>query len=240
MKDINPGTIFFLFIILTAFGMPAPLMIFAFVAFVIFKSATNNQNQKGNGPRNQRDTRDNRRRERDYNRRSRQPEYQRPARRDYERPASKPTPKPKSNPFKNSGIEKYKDYDYEGSIEDFNKALQINPKDIAVHFNLACAYSLTEQKEKAFEHLDKAAELGFTDFGKIKTHDALAYLRIQDEFEDFEKNSYRLGKKSRENNTGNIAESQNLLEQLKKLAELREQGLLTEEEFSLQKKRLLG
>ncbi len=237
MKDINPGTIFFLFIILTAFGMPAPLMIFAFVAFVIFKSATNNQNPNGNGPRNQRD---NRRRERDYNRRNRQPEYQRPARRDYERPASRPTPKPKSNPFKNSGIEKYKDYDYEGSIEDFNKALQINPKDIAVHFNLACAYSLTEQKEKAFEHLDKATALGFSDFGKIKTHDALAYLRIQDEFEDFEKNRYRIGEKKQEKNPGNILESQNLLEQLKKLAELREQGLLTEEEFTLQKKRLLG
>jgi len=237
MKDINPGTIFFLFIILSAFGLPIPLMIFAFVAFVIFKSATNNQSPNGNGQRNQRD---NRRRERDYNRRGRQPEYQRPARRDYERPASRPTPKPKSNPFKNSGIEKYKDYDYEGSIEDFNKALQINPKDIAVHFNLACAYSLTEQKEKAFEHLDKAAALGFTDFGKIKTHDALAYLRIQDEFEEFEKNRYRLGKKAKENKPGNVLESQNLLEQLKKLAELREQGLLTEEEFSLQKKRLLG
>jgi len=236
MKDINPGTIFFLFIILTAFGMPVPLMVFAFVAFVVFKSATNNQQQKNNRPRNQQN---NRRRERDYNRRSRQPEYQRPARRDYERPASRPTPKPKSNPFKNSGIEKYKDYDYEGAIEDFIKALQINPKDIAVHFNLACAYSLTEQKDKAFDHLDKATALGFSDFGKIKTHDALAYLRIQDEFEDFEKNRYRLGKKTQEK-TPNVLESQNLLEQLKKLAELREQGLLTEEEFSLQKKRLLG
>ena len=237
MKDINPVSIFFLFIILTAFGLPFPLMIFAFVAFVIFKSATNNQSPNNNNPRNQNR---NRRRERDYNRRNRQPEYQRPARRDYERPASRPTPKPKSNPFKNSGIEKYKDYDYEGSIEDFEKALQINPKDIAVHFNLACAYSLTEQKDKAFEHLDKAAELGFSDFGKIKTHDALAYLRIQDEFEDFEKNRYRLGKKTQEKNSENILESQNLLEQLKKLAELREQGLLTEEEFTLQKKRLLG
>jgi len=237
MKDINPGTIFFLFIILTAFSVPVPLMIFAFVAFVIFKSATNNQNPNGNRPRNQKN---NRRRERDYNRRNRQPEYQRPARRDYERPASRPTPKPKSNPFKNSGIEKYKDYDYEGAIEDFDKALQINPKDIAVHFNLACAYSLTEQKDKAFEHLDKATALGFSDFGKIKTHDALAYLRIQDEFEDFEKNRYRIGQKTSGNNPGNILESQNLLEQLKKLAELREQGLLTEEEFTVQKKRLLG
>jgi len=59
--------------------------------------------------------------------------------------------------------------------------------------------------------LDKATALGFSDFGKIKTHDALAYLRIQDEFEDFEKNRYRIGQKTSGNNPGNILESQNLL-----------------------------
>jgi len=51
MKDINPVSIFFLFIILSAFGLPIPLMIFAFVAFVIFKSATNNQPSNNNNPR---------------------------------------------------------------------------------------------------------------------------------------------------------------------------------------------
>lgn len=238
MKDINPGTLFILFFILTAMGVPVPLMIFAFVAFVIFKTATANQNPNG---QNRRPNQQNRRRERDYNRRQRKPDYQRAPRRDYQRPASRPVPKPKNNPFKNSGVEKYKDYDYDGAIEDFNKALQINPDDIAVHFNLACAYSLTEQKEKSFEHLDKAVSLGFADFDKIKSHDALAYLRIQDEFVEFEKNNFRLNQQSGPVNSGpTLAENQNLLEQLKRLAELREQGLLTEEEFSLQKKRLLG
>jgi len=238
MKDINPGTLFILFFILTAMGVPVPLMIFAFVAFVIFKTATANQQQKGS---NQRGNPSNRRRERDYNRRQRKPDYQRAPRRDYQRPSSRPVPKPKNNPFKNSGVEKYKDYDYDGAIVDFNKALQINPDDIAVHFNLACAYSLTEKKDKAFEHLDRAVALGFADFEKIKSHDALAYLRIQDEFVPFEKNGFRLGQEAGPENAGpSLAENQNLLEQLKKLAELREQGLLTEEEFSLQKKRLLG
>lgn len=238
MKDFNPGSFFFLFIFLAMMGVPVPFMIFAFVAFVIFRTAASNQQQD---QQNQRNRRGQNRRQRDYRRP--QSEYQRAPRRDYQRPASRPTPKPKKNPFKKSGIEKYKDYDYEGAITDFEKALQINPKDVAVHFNLACAYSLTEEKEKAFEHLDKAVALGFSDFEKIKTHDALAFLRIQDEFESFEKNNYRRvqGKSTSTNNGAtSVADNQNLLEQLKKLAELREQGLLTEEEFVMQKKRLLN
>jgi len=64
----------------------------------------------------------------------------------------------KANPFKNSGIEKYKDYDLEGAIEDFSQGLSINPQDIALHFNIACAYSMTEVKDKAYYHLAKAVE----------------------------------------------------------------------------------
>ena len=74
----------------------------------------------------------------------------------------------KSEPYKNSGIKKFKDYDYEGAIEDFSKALEINEKDIATHFNIACAYSLTEQKDKSFFHLSEAVKNGFNDIEKIK------------------------------------------------------------------------
>jgi len=37
-----------------------------------------------------------------------------------------------------------------------------------------------------------------------------------------------------------VEDHSHLLEQLKQLGELREKGLLTEEEFAIQKKRLLG
>ena len=142
----------------------------------------------------------------------------------------------KKNPYKTSGIAKYKEYDYDGSIEDFKKALSINNRDIAVHFNLACAYSLTEQVDQSFFHLSKAVENGFDDFPKIKSHDALAYLRIQPQFETFAKNNYRLiGDKAQ---TG--GENQSLLNQLKSLGELKEKGLLTEEEFQIEKRKLMG
>jgi len=120
----------------------------------------------------------------------------------------------KKNPFKLSGIQKYKDYDFEGAIADFKKAIAIDSK-------------------------------GFVDFDKIKEHDALAYLRIQDSFEAFVKNGYCLDHPAKEVPatepvvTEEPSISTDLLEQIKKLGELREKGFLTEEEFTAQKRRLL-
>ena len=148
------------------------------------------------------------------------------------------------NPHKINGIKKYKEFDLEGAIEDFNKGLEIHPRDISLHFNLACAYSLTEQVEKAYTHLDKAVSLGFNDFDKIKTHDDLAYVRIQDRFDEFQNNGYRLKAAdaieppvSRESKEETIKDDV-LLGQLKRLSELRDRGLLSEQEFIIEKKKL--
>jgi tetratricopeptide (TPR) repeat protein len=149
------------------------------------------------------------------------------------------------NPYKVNGIKKYKEFDLEGAIEDFNKGLEIHPRDISLHFNLACAYSLTEQVDKAYAHLDRAVSLGFNDFDKIKTHDDLAYVRIQDRFEEFQKNGYRLELPPVES-TAKVPETPAdppvqddlLLAQLKRLAELRDRGLLSEQEFIIEKRKL--
>ena len=145
----------------------------------------------------------------------------------------------KAYSYKKRGIEKYKDFDFEEAIIDFEKALSINPSDKALHFNLACAYSLTEQKEKSFYHLSNAVQKGFNDFEKIQTHDSLAYIRIQEEYDRFVKNGY---KTSEEAPLKEKVDSQtlNLLEELQQLASLRERELISEEEFIAQKKKLLG
>lgn len=170
------------------------------------------------------------------------------------RPQPSRTPsRPRENPFKKTGISKYKEYDLEGAIEDFNKGLEIDAHDIALHFNLACAYSLTEKPEKGFYHLSKAVEYGFKDFERIKTHDDLAYLRIQDEFEQFQENGYRLEQESKtipvtdasdgvtnsETIPEQILEDDILLSQLQKLSELRNKGLLSEKEYILEKEKLI-
>ncbi len=151
----------------------------------------------------------------------------------------------KANPFKKSGLRKYKEYDIDGAIEDFNQGLEINPNDIALHFNLACAYSLTEKKDKSFYHLDRAVALGYNDFEKIQTKDDLAFLRIQDGFDDFRENGYRLQQQVQEKTVEgeNVPQEEIkddvLLSQLNKLAELRKKGYLTEDEFLMERKKLL-
>ncbi len=144
-----------------------------------------------------------------------------------------------ANPYKQSGLKKFRDYDYEGAVEDFKKSLEIAPDDIATHFNLACAYSLLEEPSLAFKHLDLAVAHGFDDFERIRTHPALAFLRIQEEFEDFAENGFRLRPQLRSEQKEQLLEgSPDLMDQFRKLKDLREKGLLTEEEYQAQKRKL--
>lgn len=165
----------------------------------------------------------------------------------YEQVVPKRKVSTKNNPHLKEGKAKFVDYDYEGAIMEFNKALKIDPKNIAVHFNLACAHSLMEHKDKAFYHLDRAVALGFDDTEVIKNRDHLAFIRIQPEFLTFEANGFRLAKQlntPQENPLDKQAPPQqtgqtDLLDQLQTLAKLKEKGLLTEEEFQVQKEKLL-
>ncbi|MBL7819533.1 MAG: NINE protein [Saprospiraceae bacterium] len=94
--------------------------------------------------------------------------------------------------FKQSGIKKFKEFDTKGAISDFKKALESNPDDFAIHFNIACAYSLEEQAMESFKHLDLAVANGFQQFERILNHEALAYIRVLPAFDAYKKNQYRL------------------------------------------------
>lgn len=167
--------------------------------------------------------------------------------RDRSAPTNRQSYQKRSNPFKKSGIRKYKEFELEDAIIDFKKGLEINNKDIALHFNIACAYSLTEQKEKAFDHVKKAVQNGFKDFEKIQTHDDLAFMRIQPEYEAFKKSGFsiigeQVGEENKKKTTVTPDQAQDdvLLSQLNKLAELRKKGLLSEQEFAYERKKLLS
>ncbi|MCB0520391.1 MAG: TM2 domain-containing protein [Lewinellaceae bacterium] len=164
-----------------------------------------------------------------------------------QRPLEKALPTPVTNPFKASGVQKFKEYDYEGAIGDFKKALEAKYDDPAVHFNLACSYSLVERTDPAFFHLTKAVHFGFVDFDKIENHQALAYLRTQPEFLEFVKNGYqRFGTPPTAVQEEKLVmedkpqREETLLEQIKRLGELRNKGILTEEEYVVQTKKVLG
>lgn len=151
--------------------------------------------------------------------------------------------KPKSNPYKNEGTRLYREYDFKGAIKNYQQSLRINPTDPIVHFNLACLFSLEEEASHSFMHLSKAIENGFVMYDKIRTHDHLAYLRTQAEFETFAANGYKMQKTRqmlppRQKDELDLM-SDEVMNKLERLANLRDKGILTEAEFQKQKAKVL-
>lgn len=153
-------------------------------------------------------------------------------------PQRAPSRTTRKNPFFDTGMKKYEDYDMKGAIADFTKGLEINPADVKTHFRLACAYSISENADKAFFHLSKAVENGMKNLDKIQSTDELAYLRIQDQFAEFQKNNYRLAPSVQPPPDIPSLDEDVLLRQLNKLKDLRDKGILSEKEFVREKKKL--
>jgi len=163
-------------------------------------------------------------------------------RRGQERVQRKPQAKRKANPFKASGIKKYKNYELDGAEKDLLEAMKINDQDIDTHYTLASIYSLNENKDKAYYHLQEAVQLGMKNLEKVNTDDALAFLRIQDDFDEFRKRGFiakRNPQNKQQSSEENLLDDDVLLSQLNKLAELRKRGLLSESEFTVERKKLL-
>jgi TM2 domain-containing membrane protein YozV len=151
------------------------------------------------------------------------------------------TPKrQRSNPFKKTAYAKYKDYDLEEAIVDYKQALEIAPEDKEIHFYMAAVYSMLEKKDKSFFHLDKSVQFGLKQTGKILEMDEFAYLRVQKEFEDFKSNHFRIVTESKTTSPNEeLVMDDLLLARLNKLKEMRERGLLSENEFLLEKQKII-
>lgn len=174
---------------------------------------------------------------------SRQQEHQR--RQQAQRRAPQPAPqprraaKPKIDPFQQSGNEKYSEYDFDGAIRDYLRSLNVKAHNPKVHFNLACLYSVMEQTDSAFFHLEKAVEQGYYNFEKIQNHDHLAFIRSQQPtFDNFAANGYKMVT-PQEQPEEKLELSEDIITQLERLAKMRDAGLLTEEEFKSQKVKIL-
>lgn len=152
--------------------------------------------------------------------------------------------------FKRLGIEKFRDFDFQGAVESFAKSLEKFGESPAVHFNLACCYSMLEQAPDAYEHLEKAVRNGFDALDKIHHHQALAFLRNHADFEAFVANNYQRPQALPAPQQADLLQTtpvkatpintDEFVEQVLQLGDLRDKGLLTEDEFVRQKKKLLG
>lgn len=89
------------------------------------------------------------------------------------------------NKAKKIGLSKLKDYQLEEALVEFKKAQKVDSQDPEIYFHLACIYSILEKTQEGFEALKKATEYGFTDKQSILNHDMLAFLRLNEAFEDF-------------------------------------------------------
>lgn len=100
-------------------------------------------------------------------------------------------PKSPAYKFKSKGLSFLKNFDIPEALEALLKAQELDPDDPEVYFHLACVYSNIEDVNKGYVHLKKAVEAGLTNHESILNHDMLAFLRIQDEFEKFQKSGYK-------------------------------------------------
>ncbi len=138
----------------------------------------------------------------------------------------------------------YRSGNYEQARKSFEDALQYDYNDPQTHFMLACCYSVAKDQKQAYFHLASAVDFGFQEFEEIYHNEALAWLRSQPDFDFFVQNGYRqlahltvpkpdlLDEKSYYDTT--------LLDRIADLGELLERGVITKDDFELQKKELLG
>jgi len=67
--------------------------------------------------------------------------------------------------------------------EDLKKALGIDPKNSAIHYNLACLHSINNKLDLAVDSLDSALKNGFNDYDRLRNDPDLKNLRANKEFQ---------------------------------------------------------
>jgi len=173
------------------------------------------------------------------------------------------------NELTKQAINFYKQKDFISAIAVTQRVLAIDPSNNQNHFNLACLYSVTNNQE-TFNSLSKAIDFGYSKFDKINTEEDLQWLRNQPAFHSFLKNGYKLNvNEPVVDNASNLnvnepivdnasklnanelivdnapstkdkAFNDEIFTQLEKLSKLKEQGIITDEEFIEQKKKVLN
>lgn len=137
----------------------------------------------------------------------------------------------------NKAIALYNTQDYDAALTLLKRAVSLQPYNGKLYFNLACIYSIKRDLNNCLSSLQSAIENGYSDFNKINTYVNLAWIRNQEQYKTFVKNGYHVDLNE---TIQNKASSKLDIDQLEKLSDLKKRGIITEEEFTEQKKRLLA
>lgn len=168
--------------------------------------------------------------------------------------------------LKAEGIRYYRTGDYDLAIEAFLEAADADLGDAGTHFNLACSYAQLGQFGEALRHLELSVTFGLPKPERIEKHPALAALRKHSSYATFRANNFRRLNlieltTPAEKPTSEIVEEvledfsapppasfssdarppgPDLLEQITRLRELHDAGILTQLEYQKQKEKLMG
>lgn len=175
-----------------------------------------------------------------------------------------------SSELKAEGIRYYRSADYDLAVEAFTEAVGVDYGDPGSHFNLACSFAQLGRYPEALQHLELSVTFGLPKPQRIEKHPALGAMRKLPAFQQFRSNNYRrqdyIGPRENAYQATILVEEDNepvetiqdfgspplvnrpsapkvdgdLLEQISRLRELHDAGILTPKEYQLQKERLLG
>lgn len=84
--------------------------------------------------------------------------------------------------YKALGDTLYYQKDYSKAISNYKAAIKINPSASNTIYNMACCYSLLNNKPDALKYLEQAIQKGFTDFKHIETDKDFEWLWADTEF----------------------------------------------------------
>lgn len=122
-------------------------------------------------------------------------------------------------------------------LTSLQKSLSKDATDPQTHFELACFYSLIEDRDNAYKHLSEAINYNYKKLETIQTEPDLKWLRGQNDFKEFVANEYKF--KATEIPEVSNASTNNYIEELKELAKLKDEGIITEKEFNELKAKIL-
>ncbi|MCP9235918.1 tetratricopeptide repeat protein [Lewinella sp. JB7] len=177
-----------------------------------------------------------------------------------------PPPRANLQSLKAEGVKYYRSGDYDLAVEAFQEAIEQAPTDPVAHFNIACCYALLGQYPAALHALELSVTHRLPKPERIESHPALNELRESPAYARFRSNNYRelnlvdltRPPRSTDDEAGEVLEDfgappprsdasrkrrpldADVLEQITRLRELHDAGVLTQQEYHLQKEKLMG